>query len=135
MAETTTDATADEQSLNDAETIEMQPAAGFRKRKKRKKYSKGTKDAQRLERGVTKASYRVANAVTKGLDRFYKEGNKSARKRRNGATVDALENYSKAFADAAAEAAKAPAEIARRVNSRKILKRARRNARAMNPFG
>lgn len=127
------DTTATTSKTAAAEDPGMVPAAGFeKKKKKRKKYSKGTKDAQRLERGMTKASYRVANAVAKGLDRFYKDGNKSARKRRNGASVDALQNYSKAFADAAAEAAKAPAEIAKRVNSKKLLKRARKNARSLS---
>jgi hypothetical protein len=106
-----------------------------KKKKKRKpRYSRGTKDLQRLERGMTRATHRIARAVAKGLDTYDSESRKSARRRRDGAMREAFENMALAWGDAAAEAAKAPYEIARKVNGKLVWRRTRAAGRVVAPL-
>src|SRR6185503_483168 len=65
--------------------------------KKKRKYTRGTKDIQRLERGVTKASRRLSRAVASGFATYEKKRNKSSRKKRDGAIRDAIENWTRAY--------------------------------------
>jgi len=84
-------------------------------KKGKKKYARGTKWAQRLLFGMSKAGYRVTNSVAEGLNTFAKESNKSGRKRRDGMIRDALQNASRGASDGMRELGKAPGEVTRRV--------------------
>src|SRR6185503_12250938 len=97
----TTEATAEQ-------TSEASPAPSYTRafpvvinlkgnKKKKRKYTRGTKDIQRLERGVTKASRRLSRAVASGFATYEKKRNKSSRKKRDGAIRDAIENWTRAY--------------------------------------
>ncbi|HZT35773.1 MAG TPA: hypothetical protein VFA15_07625, partial [Nitrososphaera sp.] len=89
-----------------------------RKNKRRKKkYSRGTKGIQRFLFGVSKATSRTANALADGADTFSKRSNKSSKRRRDGFIRDALRNSSHAFSDGATEFGKAPYEITKRIGT------------------
>lgn len=105
-----------------------------KKRRRKRKYSRGTKDLQRLERGVTRASSRVSEAVAKGFRTYNKESKKSGRRKRDGAMRDALENVTLALADSAGKAAKAPYEIARKINGKLVWRRSRAAGRVVAPL-
>ena len=94
-------------------------------KKKKKKYSKGGKDAQRAERGLTRASARIAHAVSLGLTDFDKRSRKSSRKRRDGAMVDSLQNAAKGSSKALKKAADAPKDLAKKLKVKRLRKPAR----------
>ena len=60
-------------------------------KKKKKKYSRGFKELQVWDRNFAKSAQKLARAVDRGLTRYAKLQDKSARKRRDGA----LKTYSK----------------------------------------
>src|SRR5437016_12056250 len=62
------------------------------RKKKKRRYSPGTKAFQQAGFGAFKASYRVSNGVADGIRRFYKGSRKSSRKRKDGLLVDLLDN-------------------------------------------
>jgi hypothetical protein len=93
----------------------------LRKNKKRR-YSYGTKSFQRATFGVIKSSRRISNAVTEGLDRFYKESTKSSRKKRDGLLGDLLKNSARGFRELSRELGKAPYDLAKRINTRPLTR-------------
>ncbi len=100
------------------------------KKKKKKKYSRGTKGLQRLTLGVSDALFRTANSVARGTRTFSKRSNKSARRRRDGLVRDSLRNASRGFANGLTELGEAPSEIARRIGTGQV----RRGFRVIVPF-
>jgi hypothetical protein len=108
--------------------IVIEPVRG--KKKKKRKYSKGTKGVQRLAQGVTDALYRSANSVAKADKTVSKRSKKSARKKRDGLVSDSLRNYSAGVSDGFKELGKAPNEIAKRIGT----KRVRRTFKAFIPL-
>jgi hypothetical protein len=117
------------------EAILIEPLVLKRLSKKRdkKKYTKGTKQFQRLTLGLTKGGYRASNSLTKGLNTFFKRSNKSARKRRDGLVRDSLRNASRGVGDGFTSLGKAPFEVARRVSTRRVWKNLKRVP--IFPFG
>ncbi len=115
----------------DASAATMTPVAGVivvdrRKGKKRKrKYTRGTRTLQRLGDGLTKASFRVPNAVAAGIDSFYKRSRKSSKKKRDGAVRDILRNAAKGVDRFTRNLGKAPNDVARMVPSRRIWRQTR----------
>jgi len=93
-----------------------------------KKYSKGSKGAQKLEKGVSKASQRVARAVELGLMSWDRKRSKSGRNKRDGAVRDAVRNSVFAAGKALREASWAPTDffsgVSRRRDPRRIFLRA-----------
>ncbi|MES1243969.1 MAG: hypothetical protein ABUT39_20365 [Acidobacteriota bacterium] len=97
----------------------------LKKKKRKKRYSRGTKGAQRLGVGLSRASYRLSDAVAEGLDTFYRQSNKSSRKKKDGFARDFLENSARGAEDLFKEAGKAPGEVAKRLGTRRIWRQAR----------
>src|SRR6185295_13440387 len=101
-----------------------EPTAGpvvSQKRKKRK-YSRGLKEAQRFERGLSKATERIAKAVFRGMSTYRRRGDKSARRSRDGAIKDAIENFARAAERSLRTASRAPLDLVRSA-SRKTRRR------------
>jgi hypothetical protein len=92
------------------------------KGKKKKKYSRGLKEPQKLEEGTVRATERLAQAAVDGLGTFRKRCNRSSRKRRDGALKDALRNLSRGMEDALTTAAKAPSDLTRKVSVRRLTR-------------
>jgi hypothetical protein len=94
------------------------------KKKRKKKYSsKSSRDFQEMGRGLSKGAFRMAYAVAIGLDTFYRNQNKSARKRKDGMIKDVMLNTARGLRDAGAEAARAPYDVYKRVD---VWRQARR---------
>ncbi len=106
-----------------------------RKKKRKRRYTAGTQDLQRLSLGFAKASYRLSNAVTMGLDRFHQESRKSGSRKRDGAARDVLVNASLGMSDAAREVGKVPFEVAKQLNTKLLWRQARFAARLLIPPG
>jgi hypothetical protein len=75
-------------------------------RRRRKKYTRGTKGWQRLALGMARAGYRTANSVASGLNLFQRRSNRSMRRKRNGIS----------------ELGRAPFQIARQIGTRRPRK-------------
>jgi hypothetical protein len=88
--------------------------------KRKRKYSRGLKDAQRWERGIAKGSRRVGRAVYEGLDLYLKRRDRSADKRRDGAIRDALKNWSKGWSKTLREASDAPYDVFKAFNTKAV---------------
>ncbi len=88
------------------------------KRKKKKKYTKSTKDLQKFAQGTAKGMKRVARAVSAGLDNYYRNQERSSRKKKDGAIVDMPKNVARATTRIFRKAAKAPEDVTRQLNSK-----------------
>lgn len=102
------------------------------KTKKGRKYSNGAKRVQVLERGVSNGGQRLALAVEIGLTNWNRRRNKSAKKRRDGAVRDALQNATFAAGRALREASWAPSDMISTLGPERSPRRAL--ARALLPF-
>lgn len=89
-----------------------------KKKKKKKKYTDGLKDLQRLANGVTDSSERLSRGLAKGVIRYRKANNKSARKKRDGILTDFLDNWSKGASTAIRVGSRAPYDFSRRINTK-----------------
>ena len=77
-----------------------------KKGKRKKKYSRGLKEPQREERRVSRAAERIARAVVDGLSEYRDRRDKSARRKRDGATKDAVRNAGRGLEEAIRTAAR-----------------------------
>lgn len=82
-----------------------------------RKYSEGTQMLQQMERGFTRATYRLAHGFSEGIRTYYEESEKSAQKKEDGAVRDFLRNSAAGFSNAMEEMSKAPYEIAKATDS------------------
>jgi hypothetical protein len=100
-----------------------------KKNRKRKKYSRGLKNVQRLEDGLTLASKRLGSGVERGFGNYRKRRNKSARRKKDGAVRDWLENSSGGLSNGLRVASDAPYDVARKLNSKRFGKQFRDSIR------
>lgn len=110
---------SDDAVLSTPVYFKRQKAKGRGKRKK-KKYTRGTKGLQRLFLGATRAAYRTTNSVTKGLNTFVRRSKRSARKRKDGLIRDSLRNASRGFNSGVKEAGRAPGEVTRKIGRKNV---------------
>jgi hypothetical protein len=82
-----------------------------------------SKAARQLERGVSKASQRMARAVELGLDNWQRQREKSARKKRDGAVRDALRNSASTAGTIVKEASWATSDLFRAFGRRRDPRR------------
>ncbi len=117
---------------------QLQPIViDYKKRKKNKerrdqskpRYSNGLKDAQRLEGDLMRVAQRATTALSDGIDTYEKERKKSARKKKDGAVKDYLNNSAKAFSASIKEASEIPVDLAEIANKSSYRKRLRSNLR------
>jgi hypothetical protein len=102
------------------------------KRKKRK-YSSGLKEVQKAELGFVKASQRLSRAAERGLRTYRKRRDKSARRKKDGAIRDALENWSRGLGRALRVGSNAPYDFAKEVNTRRFSRQLRDTIRFITP--
>lgn len=88
------------------------------KKKKKKKYTAGLKDLQRAAHGFSDSSERLSRAFSRGVVRYRKAQNKSARKKRDGGITDFADNLSKGASRGLRIASRAPYDFTRRVNTK-----------------
>ena len=100
------------------------------KRRKKRRTSEGLRDAERFGYHATRASSRLARAVSKGFRTYERERERSARKNRDGALRDVLENASLGLGATLRAASDVPFELARGTNTRGV----RRQTRCLTSF-
>ena len=131
-ARTTSGATASSDRPGAVQIILTAPVVyDFRSKKgrRKKKYSRGLKDVQRLEDGLSQASQRLGRAIERGLRTYRRRRNKSARRKKDGPIRDGLENVSIGFGRALRVASDAPYDVARKVNSKRFSRNLRNTVR------
>jgi hypothetical protein len=107
----------------------------YKKRKKtedngnegKEKYSKGLGDIQRLEEDVLRVSQKAAKALSKSIDTYESERQKSAKEKTDGAVEDFVHNSAKAASTYMKEASDIPIDIAETVNTDSYRKRLRKS--------
>jgi hypothetical protein len=80
-------------------------------RKKKRRYSRGLGDMQRVARGLSKLSARSARAYAKGFDTLYTASDKSSLKKRDGAIRDLGKNLGKAASKSLKASSRIPKDI------------------------
>merc|ERR1712037_118055 len=72
---------------------------GNKKDKKKRRVTKGPlKDYDTLEKGFLRASLRMSDAYSRGLEEYLDRRERSAQRKRDGAISDSYENITKAMA-------------------------------------
>ena len=109
----------------------------YRKRRKQKaadedeqeQYSEGLEDIQQLEGNIMRLAKRSARVVSKGLDTYDQERQKSAKEKKDGAIEDFVHNTAKAASVSMKEASEIPMDIVESVNTKNYRKRLRASLR------
>lgn len=97
---------------------------GDKKGKKKRKVTKGPlKDYDTLEKGFLKASLRLSDAYTSGIEEYLDRRERSADHKRDGAVADSYENMTKAMAKMVKVAGEAPYEIMKAISELKPSKK------------
>ena len=125
------EATTEVQRTETVESIEeLRPInlkyRGRRNGRKKKRYTKGTGDWQRMEADLSKINKKVARAMAEGAATYDRERSSSARKKKDGAVKDFRRNLAEAISVTLDETTDVPKDIARMMDtksSRKLLKR------------
>jgi hypothetical protein len=105
-----------------------------RKNKKDKKYrySGSLKDAQVLERHLSRIALQQAKAITRGVETYTDVRDKSALGKRDGAVRDFIPNMGDAWAEGLDEASDIPREVAKMLNSKTSRRALRKQLRMMS---
>jgi Family of unknown function (DUF6312) len=105
-----------------------------KKKRGKRRYSRGLRDLQTSNRGMTKASRRLVKAVARGMTTYLKESDKSGRKRRDGALRDFNLNVADAIGASLREASGIASDVARSFNTRGWRRSMRRSLKATARF-
>ena len=130
--------TAPETVTNTRQTTVVKPVVINLKKNKRRRYSRGLRDIQIIERRLSKASHRMTQAMEKGVAEYRKSRNKSARRRRDGAIIDFWPNIARGLGESLREASAIPYDVTQafytKRNRRRIRRRLRRTSRFIEVF-
>lgn len=100
------------------------------RRNRKRRYTRGTKNTQRLLLGGAKAGYRVANAFARESKTIFRRSKRSSRRRKDGIVRDAFKNWSRGLNKGTRELGKAPWPLAKRSNTKQTW----RTLRSFTPF-
>jgi hypothetical protein len=95
---------------------------GIRRKRGRKRYSRGTKDLQRLTFGSAKGTYRLLDGLAAGAGTFWRRSRRSARRKKDGLAKDLWTNLARGYRKYSRESGRAPIELARRIRGRRAWK-------------
>jgi type IV secretory pathway TrbL component len=101
--------------------------------KKVRKYSRGTRSAQELGRGMNRAAADLASAVATALETYRDRSNNSSYKKRDGMLRDAVENWAKAASEGMKKASDAPYDLVKSVSRGKGGKQIRSSMKMFTP--
>lgn len=102
-------------------------------KKRKRRYTRGLSGIQHLERGVARSLDVMAEGFARVFSDYKKRSDKSARKKRDGALRDGLENWTKAMGKGMSISSKAPYKFVRTVSRGRGTKQLRRTLRALVP--
>jgi hypothetical protein len=103
------------------------------RKKKKRRYSAGLGTVQHLERGVTRSLETVTKGVARVFSEYSERSDKSARKKRDGALRDGIENWTKALSKGMRIAGDAPYDFVKQVNRGPGSKQVRDTVRLLTP--
>jgi hypothetical protein len=101
--------------------------------KKKRRYSPGLGTLQHVERGVTRSLGTVAEGVARVFSEYSKRSDKSARRKRDGALRDGIENWTKALSKGMQVAGDAPYKFVKEANRGPGSKQVRDTVRLLTP--
>ncbi len=107
-------------------TKKRQAATG---KTQKERYSEGLEDIQRFEGNAMRIAQRANHAVSKGIDTYVHERDKSAREKKDGAIEDFAHNTAAAGSAFLKEASELPVDVADSLESTGYRKRLRRALR------
>jgi hypothetical protein len=103
------------------------------RRKKKRRYSFGLGTIQHLERGITRSLETVTKGVARTFSEYSERSDNSARKKRDGALRDGIENWTKALSKGMRIAGDAPYDFVKQVNRGPGSKQVRDTVRLLTP--
>jgi hypothetical protein len=86
------------------------------KKRRKRKYTNGLKQVQKMGLGVVRASDRLSDGLDRGFSTFRERTKSSSKKKRDGAIIDAVKNFTKAAAKSLRNTSKAPNDVLRRAS-------------------
>lgn len=89
---------------------------------KKKRYTSGTKRAQQIEGGISKAADRVTWAVSQGVQEYRDRRKKSSERHKDGAVVESYVNIAEGVSEGLQDASPALTDVARAINSKRTRK-------------
>lgn len=104
----------------------------FKKKNRKRRYSKGLEEIQQVERQFARSTHRIARASEKGIASYRKLSTKSAKKKKDGAIKDFIPNSGVAMSRALREASSLPKDFAQMANTKQNRKRLKRQLRALS---
>jgi hypothetical protein len=102
-------------------------------KKKKRRYSFGLGTVQHVERGVARSLETVSKGVARTFSEYSERSDKSARKKRDGAIRDGIENWTKALSKGMRIAGDAPYEFVKQINRGPGSKQVRDTVRLLTP--
>lgn len=102
------------------------------KKKNKKRYSKGLKRYQKNREHMTRASYRIANAVAKGIDKYRDKQDKAARKKKDGALRERIPNLASGASKSVRLASRALKDVGKMYKSKRRNKFRKRLYKSLN---
>ena len=102
------------------------------KKKRKRRYSKGLKEIQRMERHLTRSAHRMARATEKGITTYRKLSTKSARQKKDGAILDFIPNSGIALSRSLRIASTIPYDISQAMDTPQNRKRLKRQLRSIS---
>lgn len=93
------------------------------------KYSDGLEDVQVLEGNVVRVAQRAVRALSKGVDTYERERERSAKEKTDGAIEDFFNNSAKATSAYLKEASDIPVDLMESINTESYRKRLRKSLR------
>jgi hypothetical protein len=103
-----------------------------KKKKRKRRYSKGLKEIQRMERHLTRSADRMARATEKGIKTYRKLSTKSARQKKDGAILDFIPNSGIALSRSLRIASTIPYDISQAMDTPQNRKRLKRQLRTIS---
>ena len=102
-------------------------------KKKKRRYSRGLGTLQHLVRGATRSAETVTSGVARVFSEYNERSDKSARRKRDGALRDGIENWTKAFSKGLQVAGDAPYKFVKEINRGPGSKQVRDSVRLLTP--
>lgn len=108
--------------------IDLKPS----KIKAKRRTSPALAEIQHYERHLTRAAQRLTGALERGLAEYRTRSRKSARKKKDGALRDLLQNSGRGLRVSLKEASALPLDVARTLDSRQNRRRIKRQVRLLS---
>jgi hypothetical protein len=103
----------DDLSSTEVAQSEATDAPPSKKKKKNKYSNKNLKRTAKLDRNLSKASRRLAKAISRGIENWEENRDKAASKRKDGAFVKVVENSAQAVGTFLREVSYVPEDLTR----------------------